>query len=567
MPRHQETGSYLETESRTDKYETQGDECEVQETYCQKDEGYSAEEIYSDFAPAVVDIEAQLILTSVDAPGPICNPSEELRTFTVKGNGAFVDCHYILTASSLVLAPPTTLAYNNRYPYVGQSDRADGTMPSELVQMSRILVTVRYLNGKKTPGKQCKKYCGKCEMCKTAADGHTFVYEAKLVFVDGAGGYALLKIDPIAEWNRCLPKIKECHPKFSFGKSRALKCGDPIFLMGSYNTSVLNQTLGQNSFGITQGVVSNNRGADANGWLLPELIVVDTPAYNVSQGMPMINKSGDLVGLQLSDVVGAVGRPGDNRLGQGEGGVSGVSEFFFRPGLKTFYAVQKNKRNKKYSCHLVQVVDAGCGAYYKYVKGYAGIAYAQLRSTDFNTYIRNWTTGTRNALLNKCGTLYNGPIYKDISGVRAVTLAGDSEELYAMVPGAGAGAPFGNYFKNSAFKDSIPPESIITAAGDCYLGQQSGQIVPALLTWRLLPGDSITFTILKADICDGYAGADNYAKSYKVEDQLQDFPATMDYPWGLINNFPLLSDPLNEASGPSPVDNPQIPVLNFHPAF
>ena len=531
---------------------------------------YTGFEIACRFRAAVVSVASELVLTDQAANGTIV--ADQLRTYRNYGTGAFINEHLILTSSALVIAPPTVLTTNNRFPFTSPSvPVASGNVPAELVQMSKILVTVHNLNGRATPSRK-------------TLDGHAVTYEASLVMVDGAGGYALLRIDCCSEWNRCLPQIKPCHPSFCIGQSRKLRSGDDVYLLGEFTA---NRGVGQGSsccVAITKGVVSYNKGSDRNGWFLPEFVIVDAAAFSPAQGMPLVNKFGQLVGLQIASTPGVVpdlsveGFPAPGLARIGAGATAAVSEFFMRRAIKATLGLLKCdpcESEKKLKCHLGLVVDTGAGNFHKYLKGYAGIAYNIVDGSDFNTYLRDPTTGARGALLNSMNQLYNGPKDKDVRGIRTVTLAGNNTITYAYVPGTGAVLPYvGSGVADSNFLATIAPEDLIVTINrgmsdgkGCTLGEEARQIVPALFTWQLLPNDYVILRVRRVNQTAGVAASDHLNVEDCVQAALQVFPPVMDYPWGLINLFPLVNDPYNPAPVPLVIPFPQLPSLNFYPAF
>lgn len=545
---------------------------------------YSAFEICCKKRPAVVSISSQLATVAHDLTTvPVLGEISYLR---LNGNGAFIKlCGrlYILTSSFLVIAPPSLLVTNSRYPRAGTENVAE-LAPTDLVAFSRILVSVHNLNGRMKPSKKSE-------------NGHSIVYEASPAFVDGAGGWALLYIDPCKEWNRCLPKIDcECHPHFDIGKSRQLQCGDDLYLMGNFVGASRPDPNHATSYGITKGIVSNPRAADHTGWLVPELILGDFEAYNPSVGMPIINKFGQLVGVQLTSTPGMVDGSLVTQSGLlptiGLGAVYGVSSYFMAYGMKTFSVI--GSRKHKYECfrrHIASVVDQYHGDYYKYLKGFVGLAYRILESQDYNTRLASGASQLRVPLLQDAtsGGLYEGPRCKNLAGIRVENTAGSlpappptangTQVTYVQVVGAGAAAPFdAAAHQNSNFALSIAPETIITAGERCYFGDQSHQIPPALLTWKYISGDRIGFVARRPAFVGVLASealipADNFLRdSISVSGQLQVFPPTYDYPWALIAYFPLplvVPGDVQVAPGPGqvPVNYPQVMSFFFKSAI
>lgn len=525
---------------------------------------------------AVVDISSELVLTDLDAPTQVTDPSANLRTYRAYGNGAFINKHLILTTSALVLAPPTTLVNNNRWPYVSTTSTITGYMPDEVTQFSRILVTVHNYKGVKMPSSKDQK-CPK---------GRAFVYEARVVLVDGAGGVALLDISDCSQWNSCLPEIKDkkgrsCQPRLCMGDSQALRRGDNVYMMGTF-MGTHNPERCSISSGFTKGVVSVPQGMDCTGWFLPQFVIVDAEAYAQAQGMPILNKFGQIVGVQVANVTGMVPPLSVQStpivLGNGNGVVAGVSEFFMRQFIHTALSFDKCRqscKDDKLKKHTATVNDL-IGGFQKYIKGYAGIAYNVVDPTDFNTYLRDLATGARNALLDSAFKFYTGPECKTLVGIRVLTTAGETASgiTYVYVPGTAPLPPYNpTDTLDSNFVATIPPEywiSRISVGNDncgISLGHEAGQVPPALITWKMLENDPVTFSLRIPDQTGGIAATEHLNKESCVLGNLQRFPAVMDYLWGSINNFPLLANPANLALGAAPVANPQIPSLPFHPAF
>lgn len=519
---------------------------------------YSAYEICCKKRSAVVSISSQLATT--------VNNFQSVPTATdisysrINGNGAFVMIcgrRYILTSSALVLAAPSLLAGASRYPVSGVENSVPGAAPLDVVAFSKILVSVHNLNGRVKPSRKTE-------------DGHSIVYEASPAFVDGAGGWALLYIDPCKEWNRCLPKIEECHPFFEIGKSRQLYCGDDLYLMGSFVAASRQDFNRSTAFGITKGVVSNARAIDHSGWTLPELVLGDFEAFHVSVGMPMVNKFGQLVGVQLTTTPGIIDSAYPLETSSvpnlGHGGVAGVSSYFFSYGLKVFSVI--GSRKHKYDCfrrHLATVIDRYHGDYYKYVKGFVGITFQYLEGEDYNTRLGSGlypSRGARVPLIQDAnvGGLYDGPLCKNLAGVRVQQVAGNTETThttdssaveYVTVQGAGATTPFDptvGVHQNSNFITSLAPETVVTAGERCYFGDQSHQIPMSLLTWKYIAGDRISFVVRRPNFVTPTSLVPtelHLRDSNAVSGQLQTFPPTYDYPWGLAGNYQLpLAPPL-----------------------
>lgn len=577
----------------------------------------------------LVDVCSEIILAmSAETSAPsIPSPLDatQFSVYSIRGNGTFVNRHLILVPSTLAIAPPTALSGNGgggdaviRYPLIsGDNVRAADTMPGEMVKFSKILVGVRNLNGRSKPS-QCKY------------DGHSYTYEASVVMVDGAGGYALLWIDDCKAWNECNPPILEHHPKACFGNSRKLHRGDDVTLLGSFISNLDSRVQG---LGVAKGVVSNHRFADPSGWMLAEGVSVDVNAYFPAAGCPIFDKFGRIVAMQVTSTPGIVpfaglvdpdpnlAATGQQIIGQlptiGQGGVVGISERFMRMGVKAtldlehkdYYKCCYNPRN-----HLETVNDLQ-DSYYKYRKGYLGVAYALVGPCDYNTFLNNSVgstnsdlvtysvtqsgqtftyetphTGFRSPVFNTDGNgLYQGPKCKNLLGARIQVLAGSdalrgatdstgdavARSGYVYVPGASSTTvPFPAAGLVDSPIDESYTEAFIDTIGKCWIGGESCQVPPAMVTWTCLPEDRINLALRTRDvnIATGLAGENHYKNTTSILATLAAFPSVMDYPWFMIGTFPQVTHVGNDetagtANGGSVLRPVQLPTATFKPAF
>lgn len=267
------------------------------EKKCEKDccikqcKEYRPEEILCQYKDAVVEIHSEFILFGASGPTAGSSPqavgaqalSANARFDTVlEGNGFFIKGHYIVAPAHLVLLPPSLTSVAVRYPFDGTNQVVNGTMQNKYVRASRILVSVFNVNGK----------------------GHSFVYEADLVGVDGAGDIAVLRINFKKQWNLCNPCIEKCHPYLQFGSSRGSKDGEKVYLLGDYvGNQFLPQNFAMSAVGaVSDGLLSDHRHLDYAGWILPELVLVSAPAYAQSSGLPILNAQGQVIGMQTTDL-------------------------------------------------------------------------------------------------------------------------------------------------------------------------------------------------------------------------------------------------------------------------
>lgn len=575
----------------------------IQNCCLEKCDSYTSEEIECQFKDAVVQVQAEFILlgTTGTAPVPLISATggtplgPNIRTDVIlNGNGFFIKSHYIVTPAHLVLLPPSLTSVVNRFPIFDVTNTALGNIKNQMIRASRILVSVFNVNGK----------------------GHSFVYEADLVGVDGAGDIAVLKINHMREWNRVNPVIQKCHPRFEFGRSRAAIDGEKIYIIGDYVSNSLDLGMFNAAGAINEGLLSDHRYTDYSGYALAESLLISASAYSHSSGLPIINGQGEVIGMQTTDVVGAVPRFRfsntpvglSNGTGVIENGVvsgtgilnsqflnqaisagivAGPSEFFMRNVIKKL--IKADGCSKKLNCLNLELICDPAGTYYRYKKGYAGIAYQLFSGIDYDI-TTDYTSGSPvgglpRIRLNINGEFLNSPSCKELVGVRVRGLAGINPDdaagiangRYFVPGGTGTVQPFiGLNLPISPFLGKLQPGDIITHIGKFALGDINKQIPPALLTWRLSAGDTI-------EICYRRGGnalnssdnslTENYDNLKSYIGCLVDYPYLMDYPWYTINRFPLLTDagftfPANQSS------NPQIPQANlfagagiFFPAF
>lgn len=535
---------------------------------------YSPEEIVCLFKNAVVEIHSEFILLGSGATGgatggtPLNQNSR--ADIILEGNGFFIKGHYIVAPAQLVLLPPSLTSVANRFPFFDSNNLALGQIQNEIVRASRILISVFNVNGK----------------------GHSFVYEADLVGVDGAGDIAVLRINFKKQWNMCNPCIEKCHPFFKFGSSRASKDGEKVYLIGDYAGD--NVHTFKSAGAITEGLLSDHRHLDYNGLILAETVLVSAPVYAYSAGLPILNAQGQVIGMQTTDVASIVpfvpivptivGSFFLNRE-SGYGYVAGPSEFFLRRVVKT---IIESTCSRKFNCQLQTICDPA-GSFYQYTKAYAGIAYDIFTGVDYDVTV-DYTSGTvplgrPRIRLNSMGDFLCSPSCKELIGIRVLGLAGaNSSDAFGVangfyyVPGGTAplGSPLPASLPVSGFLGKLLPGDVITHINGVALGDLEKQIAPSLITWRLCSGDQI-------EICYRRGGnainssdnslTENYDNLLTFTGCLGSFPALLDYPWYAIEKFPLL------ATFPYPgfifpvgqLTNPQVPSLTlgakFHPAF
>jgi hypothetical protein len=533
---------------------------------------YDPEELVCLYKDAVVEIHSEFILLGTGYTGnsPVSSAtggtplaSDSRTDVILEGNGFFIKGHYIVAPAQLVLMPPSLTSLVNRYPFFDPNDLTLGSIKNQMIRASRILVSVFNVNGK----------------------GHSFIYEADLVGVDGAGDIAVLRINYKKQWNQCNPCIEKCHPEFTFGSSRGSKDGEKVYLIGDYISNASNRRLFNASGAISDGLLSDHRYVDYSGFGLAESVLVSAPSYAFSAGLPILNCQGYVIGMQTNDLAAVVpkicvGEGSDKTQAEGAGFVAGPSEFFLRRVVKT---IIKGTCGRKYNCQLETICDP-VGAFYRYKKAYAGIAYDVFTGIDYDVTV-DYTSGCNKSgfprvRLSSTGEFLGSPSCKELVGIRVLGLAGGNPEdangiangLW-YVPGGTGCTPLVSFLPHSPFLGKLLPGDVITHIEGVGLGDLNKQISPSLITWRLCAGDQI-------EICYRRGGnavntsdnslTENYDNMFSHTICLLDFPFLMDYPWYAVNIFPLLKNRgFNFHS--NQLDNPQFPQLAggaaFHPAF
>lgn len=537
-------------------------ECDFDESECLR-----PEEIVCKYKDAVVEVHSEFILIGASGDVETVNGLTPLAAnaradIILEGNGFFIKGHYIVAPAQLVLMPSSLTSVANRYPLLDPEDTALGTIKNQMVRASRILVSVFNVNGK----------------------GHSFVYEADLIGVDGAGDIAVLRINDDKQFNRCNPCIEKCHPFLTFGQSRCAHDGEKIYLLGdgiSNTDSRLFNAVGA----ITEGLLSDHRYVDYSGFATQELILVSAGAYAFSAGMPILNCHGCVLGMQTTDICevcpdfieigtsgasGASGGVGDLLFVQQEGigFVGGPSEKFMR---RVISSIIKGTcaRDRNYN---LEVINDALGSYYRYTKGYLGLAYDVFTGVDYDT-TADYSFGTAFGALPRVrlddkGQFLNTPSCKELVGFRVLGLAGvpghfvvSNEALSVLSP----------------LRNKLQPGDVITFVNDIAIGDLECQNALSLVTWRTIAGDQLKITYRRGGSAlntDDNGITEDYDNQSTITVTLDEFPKYLDYPWYAVNRFPLLAAPpysFDFAAAGNQLINPQYPVPAvggpFHPSI
>jgi len=507
-------------------------DCCIKECKC-----YSPEELVCLYKDAVVEIQSEFILLGASGPSAPSGTTplgvNSRADVFLEGNGFFIKGHYIIAPASLVLLPPSVTSTATRYPLFDSSNTGvTGQMKNATIRASRILVSVFNVNG----------------------GGHSFVYEADLVGVDGAGDIAVLRINYKKQWNLCNPCVEKCHPFLTFGSSRASHDGEKVYLIGDY-VSEFNRPGRFNAVGaVTEGLLSDHRHVDYSGWVLAETVLVSANVYAFSSGLPILNCQGQVIGMQTTAVVGSVPLPGVlfPHLPLGFGSVQGPSEFFMRRVIKT---IIKGTCSRKFNCQLETICDT-IGSFYRYRHAYLGLAYDVFTGSDYDT-TTDYTSGLLplgqpRVRLSNTGEFLSSPSCKELVGIRVLGLAGfNPNDLpgvvngYHYVPGGVAAAPLLTGLPVSPLLGLLRPGDVITHMECVGLGDLYKQIAPSLITWRLCAGDQLEITYRRGGNALNTADngvTENYDNLFTQTVCLAEYPPGLDYPWYAVSSFPNLSD-------------------------
>lgn len=350
--------------------------------------------------------------------------------------------------------------------------------------------------------------------------GKNFIYKATVVGVDGAGDFALLRIPCDDPWNITLPSLKG-QPHFRFSSSRDYTPGHRVFSISNAE---------DNDFrSVSQGVVRNNRQFSTNAQAFTttssmppeELVLTDIIILNPgSYGSPIITACGNVIGVITLTY-------GGNSFPFNGSASGGVSEHFFRPVLEAFLEAEKiqakafhtriiagkcdtdTSRSSGSECEPdpfrnLEVVQDSVGAYFRYIKGYLGISW-----TGYNVDI--------------FGQVPNNQ-FKQTQGI--------------IISSVDLSTPVGQFFFPFIDGGQLV---LLTWISDCPIGNLPPQITPALVTWRLIAGDTVTLRYRLS--------GDGFAKELSATLVLAVFPDTADLPTTFVMAPRIAKVEADKASG------------------
>lgn len=555
-----EKSSEKSSERSSERSSNESCEPKCEQNCCiEKCKCYRPEEIACLYRDAVVDIQAEFLLVGASGPaGVTCGTPlgpNSRADIVLSGNGFFIRGHYIVCPAQLVLLPPALTSVANVYPFSPGDDLSFGTMKNKMTRASRILVSVFNVNG----------------------TDHSFVYEADLLGVDGAGDLALLFIHPKRQWNVCNPCIEKCHPFFNFGSSRGSKVGEKVYLIGD----MINLRTVSLTNGIAEGLLANYRYMDPTGFALPEFVEVTAPVFTYRPGLPILNCQGLVIGMQTTSLLGS--QPGVNigprvAVDISVGGLGGPSEFFMRRVIKELI---KGTCSRKTNCHLELINQCSFGSFTRYKKGYLGVGYNLATGVNYDT-TRDYTSGTAEAgfprfRISPTGEFLNSPSCKELIGIIITGIAGANPNDLAglpdslfYVPGGTGASPLFPSMPVSPLLGKVHPGDIITHIECVALGNLARQIAPSLITWNLCAGDQVEICFRRGGNSandDENCFTAGYDQLFTQCVCLQDYPPGLDYPW-YSSIFPTLGFFPYEFVFPEAQSvSPQWPFLITGPSF
>jgi len=193
---------------------------------------------------------------------------------------------------------------------------------------------------------------------------------------------------------------------------------------------------------VVHATICHNRFTDPHGKIHGELLLLSEKSAGI--GVPAVAEYGRVLGMTLSDSNIA------------------LSEFFMRRPVKAIIASYES-RETVYS-KFIEPVCLGNHTYFRYIKSCIGIKGELVTCSD---YITSLSVEDDNVVCNITDDLYN---FHEIIGYRVTKGVND-----------------------------IKVGDIITRINTCPLGNSKGQISPALVMWRVYPGDTVTVNYRKQE--------------------------------------------------------------------
>jgi S1-C subfamily serine protease len=523
----------------------------------------SLPEIYDLYKDAVVRVSTQTGLVSVATPpgslvnnvGPTGQPAltryvaaptglpltgapaavsaTVIDQYYTHGNGFFIDNHAIVVPAHLVFLPPNATEHYSRYWNGVISEYQSGVSPNgeTVLKVGRILVDVFNVNG----------------------SGHAFTYEAELIGADLANDIAILAVSCSAVWNRCLPRIKKCHPYLRFGNSDVYRNGEKIVLFGDLvsrvNTAAVIQggseggLMGAYLRGYTEGTVYNYKFIDPVGLAQMEMVIVNANVSSTASGAPIIDKYGRVIAIQTlatSEITGFVfntsqygvnadgvqvnypsgGRP-EGFKPQGDGLVGGPAQSsFIRSIIKILNAncgknmvdvynvtAVPSQPGQPVTPFIYDNILAASGqksSYFLVRHPYLGVAWELFAGIDYVAF-SDQLWGTAQGQYNSDGSMTNGPQRqncfstsgsgKDVVGILVRGLAGQAANYLYLPGGTGASLAAANFQTSPLIAAGVNARDVIYGLDKLRLGGLDMQGHPTLALWCLNIGSKVDLNV------------------------------------------------------------------------
>jgi hypothetical protein len=399
---------------------------------------------------STVKVQGQFALTATAASPAI--PVDLVSYLTPPGAGAFLyNEKYIVTSSQNVIIPPQFLAGNNRFPYVSATQPIpNGSIPDTVTQVSRIIVSVNALK------------------CNEVVN-----YEARLVSVSPSGDVAFLKL------------VKCCDKKLCIKESRVLRYAESEECANG--ASLYTYSL---PTGFLSGTMANNMYSSPNGTFQAEHILVDIDIDEVVPGMPVVDENYYLVGMLTQ-----------GNHGPSERFMKYITDRMLYMDCKKFRKEVKCKKEFKHTeDHFTIITDALLDSNGKthtfsvYRVAYLGVLYTPVNQNTYDTTI-DPVTGEVSLIFDSTGNI----VYKcgvENKGIQIVTLAGNTDVEYTVLPGLTPVTPPFPALVNSPVSSFLGPQDIIVKFGSkCEAGDTGDEgcsLAPGLYLWRADPEDNLT---------------------------------------------------------------------------
>lgn len=222
-------------------------------------------------------------------------------------------------------------------------------------------------------------------------------------------------------------------------------------------------------------------------------------------GLPVITTNGTVVGMFLHV---------ENTTGLH----IALSEFFMRRPVKTLIRSFIDNNIPENYCDFVELVSDPINTYYRFNKSCLGLGGVLMSQNDFNTSINNDLTRTP--------VFYDGPSCKEIVGYRILAIASSILPSPFFIPGASPPDSLVPTLPSSPLYEVISTGDIITHINSCPLGDRKGQISPALLMWRVRPGDTVIVRYRKQ--------SENFEGFHEITICTSSYEPFLDFPWYTI---------------------------------